>query len=298
VSSPPAAVSIQLNWHGNSERRGRGRPCLRFNYSTSRIGLYIPPLFEHPPVFNIFDFLKEAFGHTWPLHCLFVVAKSDAHRYHPYPAVLRHPLLYVLADFAWAHNYSYLDDKIKRISFQNIRTPTMGTVTLMHALREDLDFVRAEAEQTLHHAPSTLTDYYEKLTKDNLSQLGMNETPLEALRRTADDANVLDGFLTNSLNLLIASIALRDSRRAEMLTWLAAVYVPLSFVTGIFGMNLRELNESALPVWICLEVLGVVLLVTLVLVVGYKWWEKYRDVISRRSRSRRGRGIEDVGDEP
>jgi hypothetical protein len=293
VSRPPAALSDRLVPSGGSEQRGRSRICLRFNHSTSRIGLSVPPLFNQKHTFNLFDFLKEAFGHTWPLQCLFVT--------HPpvtedFAAVRAHPLLYVLADFAWAHNHAYLDDMIKRISFQNIRTPTMNTVTTMHALREDLDFLRAEVGQTLRHAPSSLTNYYEQPESGDPQLLGTNETPLDALRRTADDANVLDDFLTNSLNLLIASIALRDSRRAEMLTWLAAVYVPLSFVTGIFGMNLRELNESALPVWICLEVLGVVLLVTLVLVVIYKWWEKYRDVISRRSR--RGRETRGVVDEP
>jgi hypothetical protein len=293
VSRPPVASSLQPHPNGSNEQRGRGRTCLRFNYSTSRIGLFIPSLFDHPPIFNLFDFLKEAFGHTWPLECLFVFANSDTHSYPP--AVRAHPLLYVLADFAWTHNYEYLDDKIKRISFQNIRTPNMDTATSMHAFREDLDFLRAEVERTLRHAPSTLTNYYEDFVSRNPSLLGMNETPLEALRHTADDADVLDGFLTNSLNLLIASIALRDSRRAEMLTWLAAVYVPLSFVTGIFGMNLRELNESVLPVWICLEVLGVVLLVTLALVVMYKWWEKHRDAIV--GRSWRGRGIEDGVDE-
>jgi Mg2+ and Co2+ transporter CorA len=66
-----------------------------------------------------------------------------------------------------------------------------------------------------------------------------------------------------------------------MLTWLAAVYVPLSFVTGIFGMNLRELNDSTLPVWVCLEVLGVVLLVTAAMVVVYKLCVKYGGVFSR-----------------
>jgi hypothetical protein len=293
VSRPPAATSIQPNSTGSSRQRGRGRTCLRFNYSTSRIGLFIPPLFDpdQQPILNLFDFLKEAFEQTWALQGLFI-AKPPANRH--FPAVRAHPLLYALADFAWAHNHTYLDDEIKRISFRNIRTPTMDTVTRMHALREDLDFLRAEVEQTTRHAPQSLTNYYEQHAGGHPLLLGMNETPLDALRRTAEDANVLDGFLTNSLNLLIASIALRDSQRAEMLTWLAAVYVPLSFVTGIFGMNLRELNESALPVWICLEVLGVVLLVTLVLVLGYKWWEKHHDAISGRSKW--NGDVEDVGE--
>jgi hypothetical protein len=115
----------------------------------------LPPLFDpdQQPILNLFDFLKEAFEQTWALQGLFI-AKPPANRH--FPAVRAHPLLYALADFAWAHNHTYLDDEIKRISFRNIRTPTMDTVTRMHALREDLDFLRAEVEQTTRHADELL----------------------------------------------------------------------------------------------------------------------------------------------
>jgi Mg2+ and Co2+ transporter CorA len=35
----------------------------------------------------------------------------------------------------------------------------------------------------------------------------------------------------------------RQSRRATVLTLLAAFYLPLSLVTGIFGMNIKEFDD-------------------------------------------------------
>ena len=47
-----------------------------------------------------------------------------------------------------------------------------------------------------------------------------------------------------------------------MITALAFFYVPLSFVTGIFGMNVKEINGSPLSLWVCFAALGVVIAAT------------------------------------
>jgi Mg2+ and Co2+ transporter CorA len=174
-----------------------------------------------------------------------------------------------------------LDSDIKRVSFDNIQNPHMDIATKLHGLREDLAYLRAEVGHMIRFTPPALVRYYNEGSDENQSYRP-REDPVNSSQRIADDAAVLEQFLTDSLNLLIASIALRDSQRADMLTWLAAVYVPLSFVTGIFGMNLRELNDSSLPVWVCLEVLGVVLLVTAAMVVMYKLCVKYSGVFSKK----------------
>lgn len=164
----------------------------------------------------------------------------------------------------------YLDEQVKEISFRHVQKPQANTDTQLHQLREDLDFLKTEVKHTLRYAPPDLEEYF--ASSEAWQPVGpdparsRDATPIKVLKDIEEDAAALEEFLTQSLNLLLASIALRDSERASMLTWMAAIYVPLSFVTGIFGMNLRELNDSSLPVWICLEVLGVVLILTVVLV--------------------------------
>jgi len=54
----------------------------------------------------------------------------------------------------------------------------------------------------------------------------------------------------------------RQSRRATLLTLLAAFYLPLSLVTGIFGMNIKEFSDNAPPFYLCFEALFAVVAVT------------------------------------
>jgi Mg2+ and Co2+ transporter CorA len=58
-----------------------------------------------------------------------------------------------------------------------------------------------------------------------------------------------------------------------MLTRLAFLYVPLSFVTGIFGMNVREIDGSPLPIWVCVAALAVTGTCKLATLATWRWWQ-------------------------
>ena len=282
IDSPPVLPLYQQS-RDSSQRspHGRNRIGLRLKYSTLLGGVLLPALFyQQHPTYDLFGLLKDSMSYGWLRDCLFVDTKTPHGR--RLPAVRAHPLVYVLIDAAWTRNLRYLTNEVKDVSFKNVEKPHRDAIMEMHELREDLDYLKGEIAKAVRYAPPTLVDYFERSASSEWYQ--RDGLPLVFLKEMENDAAALDEFLTNSLNLLLASIALRDSQRADMLTWLAAVYVPLSFVTGIFGMNLRELNDSTLPVWICLEVLGVVLLVTAAFVIVYKLWEKYGGVLSKNSK--------------
>lgn len=167
-----------------------------------------------------------------------------------------------MADAFWTHNIQHLDKAIKRVSFVNAKKPRDDADTTLYKLREELDYLKAEVRQIIRCAPPSLAEYFVASATRHESSTG---TPLKYLEHIAEDAVALEEFLTTSLNLLLASIALENGRRADKLTWFAAVYIPLSFVTGIFGMNLRELNGSTLSLWVCFAVLAMVLVLTVAL---------------------------------
>jgi hypothetical protein len=310
VESPPPKSATTMDKDNERKLRGRNRAHLRMAYSTDRDGLLLPSLLDSKfATMNMFEFLQKAMEDTRPRDCLFVDTLTRGS--HPF-AVRPHPLLYVLADFAWAHNLRHLADLVKTMGFENMQSPHRNTATKMLGLREDLNFLKAEVGNMLRYTPPDLVRYFESERSANDSWYRPNETPVNSSQRIADDAKALEKFLTSSLELLMMSIALgdsqraerdsqraeRDSKRADMLTWLAAVYVPLSFVTGIFGMNLRELNGSSLPFWICLEVLGVVLLATTAMVVIFMAWARFCGRSSKNSKRSREMedGIDDAND--
>jgi hypothetical protein len=56
----------------------------------------------------------------------------------------------------------------------------------------------------------------------------------------------------------------RQSRRATVLTLLAAFYLPLSLVTGIFGMNIKEFDDMKPSFVRCFEALFAVIAATMI----------------------------------
>jgi hypothetical protein len=64
----------------------------------------------------------------------------------------------------------------------------------------------------------------------------------------------------------------RQSRRATLLTLLAAFYLPLTLVTGIFGMNIKEFDgEKAPPFSLCFAALFAVIAVTAIFYGLYRY---------------------------
>lgn len=65
----------------------------------------------------------------------------------------------------------------------------------------------------------------------------------------------------------------RQSRRATLLTLLAAFYLPLTLVTGIFGMNIKEFaDEKAPSVKQCFEALFAVVAITAIFFGLYRYF--------------------------
>ena len=98
--------------------------------------------------------------------------------------------------------------------------------------------------------------------------------PVESHQRVLDQTVELDRLLMEMFQLLMSSISVRDSelsieqsQRATRLTQLAFIYVPLSFVTGIFGMSVQEISATGLSIWVCFVTLAIVVILT----VGIFW---------------------------
>jgi Mg2+ and Co2+ transporter CorA len=92
-----------------------------------------------------------------------------------------------------------------------------------------------------------------------------------------------------TFQLLMSSISMQDSqasieqaRRSTRLTQLAFIYVPLSFVTGIFGMNIKELNGSVLDFWAVFVCLIAVVLVTAIVFLFLHYFSA-KPIASRNS---------------
>lgn len=108
------------------------------------------------------------------------------------------------------------------------------------------------------------------------------QSPVDRLITIKREARDLERFLMDSFQLLMSSISVLETQRgAEQalisieqaarttrLTQLAFIYVPLTFVTSIFGMNVKEISEPLPPLWVCFVTLAVVAAGTAALLGG------------------------------
>lgn len=120
---------------------------------------------------------------------------------------------------------------------------------------------------------------------------GQIRSILALVARLATDTDDIKDDLNGDIQLAIGAATIQDSdamkqqaERATLLTTLAAVYLPLTLVTGIFGMNIREISQGQPRFWWCFVILVVVGLATIVLVLGYNDWTRFRKFEERERR--------------
>jgi hypothetical protein len=92
------------------------------------------------------------------------------------------------------------------------------------------------------HAP--LSDACHTLLANFRELLARNERLISRCARGMD-------VLMNRAMIEESKRAISQAKKIEQLTWLASFYIPLSFMTSFFGMNLGNLgSEGHLPLWL------------------------------------------------
>jgi hypothetical protein len=232
---------------------------------------------------SLFHMFECFFEHGWHLNILFAdIIGTDS-------VIAPSAFLHLIVASAWRANYRAVETEIKDVSFKELHKPDMATNTKLHHLRELLARVRGGAAQTSKYVPTHVRDFYAQVYADpgHNDRMGF-ETPIDQLGRISEEAAELQRFLMDSFQLLISSLSvietvtsaklarvgLEQASRGAKLTQLAFIYVPLSFCTGVFGMNIKEINGSPLSAWVCAVTLVVIIAATTVVFGGYELFRR------------------------
>ena len=190
---------------------------------------------------------------------------------------------------------------MKLISFEEIRMPSMQTNERLHDMRQLLASLKRGVQETNTYIPAGLAHYYDRVPEIANRHHAAHLSPVANFQQILEDVAKLETLLMETFQLLMSSLSIQDSqtsirhsRRGTLLTVLACIYIPLSFVTGIFGMNIKEVNGSPLNIWVCFVTLGVVV-VSNVLGFAIYWLAHTRNrQIAKESSSRTSWSIVDV----
>lgn len=187
---------------------------------------------------------------------------------------------WTLAASQWQANLDYLKDAFRRRRFDALARPGMNTYLPLIHLRQLIVGMRDHLPRAQQDSRLLEND----IGADEPFRLSLPPSGLgRKLAQIAEDIDKLDKELNDEIHLIIGAVTVQDSdankqqtERATLLTLLAAVYLPLTLVTGIFGMNIQEIDQLKTSWRTSGEVLAVVAACTIVFVVAYRYWRRWR----------------------
>lgn len=178
-------------------------------------------------------------------------------------------LLYALVDAVVDQYFAVLEslgEKIESLQERVIADPKPDTLRDIHALKRQLLFVRRavwplrEASNNLSrsdcpylHDPTTVffRDVY-----DHVVQI-------------VDTIETLREMVSASLDIYLSSVSYRLNAVMRVLTVITTIFMPLSFISGIYGMNFEHMPELKWE-WGYPITLGVMGMVAAGMLIGFR----------------------------
>lgn len=152
-------------------------------------------------------------------------------------------LLYAILDIIvdqYFLNLEKISDHIEQIEEQLMDDPTQHTLNQIYHIKREVLYLRKSIWP--------LRETVSKLDKSESSLIRDNTTPY--LRDLYDHTiQVIDGVETNRdllsgmLDLYLSSASNKMNQVMKVLTIIATIFIPLTFVVGIYGMNFEHMPE-------------------------------------------------------
>jgi hypothetical protein len=196
-----------------------------------------------------------------------------------YAAIDPQAFLHFVSSCVWEQNMRYLEAQTRLISFRRFDGPDTQQQAVelnneLNVYRRDLDNLTRQVTDADAQMPIYLVAYYNNFPLIRWRHQAKNRSPIDHLGNILQRASNLERLLIDSFQMLMSSVSVqqatisaeqtkasneqltlnnlqaattarladetaKQARGAFRITVLAFVYIPLTFVTGIFGMNIR-----------------------------------------------------------
>ncbi len=150
---------------------------------------------------------------------------------------------YALMDSIVDRYFDVLDkigEKIEAVETALATNPKPDTLRMIHDLRRELIFVR-KSVWPLREVIASMQRSESPLIHDNTS-LYLRDLQDHVVRVT-EGVDTYRDMLSSMQDVYLSSISNRTSEVMKVLTLFSSVFLPLTFITGIFGMNFHNFPE-------------------------------------------------------
>ncbi len=178
-------------------------------------------------------------------------------------------LLYALVDAVVDQYFSVLEmlgEKIESLQERVVADPKPETLHDIHALKRQLLFVR-RAVWPLREAISNLSRSDSPYLHDATTVFFRDVH--DHVVQIVDTIETLREMVSASLDIYLSSVSYRLNAVMRVLTVITTIFMPLSFIAGIYGMNFEHMPELNWE-WGYPVVLGVMGVVAAGMLIGFR----------------------------
>jgi magnesium transporter len=178
-------------------------------------------------------------------------------------------LAYVLMD-AVVDNYflalEEIGEDIEEIETAVLDHPDNNVVASIHRLKRELILLR--------RAVWPLREGFGTLMRESTALVKPDTVPFirdlhDHAFQVMDTVETFRELVSGLLDVYLSSVSNRMNQVMKVLTIIATIFIPLTFIAGIYGMNFRHMPELAYP-WAYPAVLALCLLIALGMVIGFR----------------------------
>jgi magnesium transporter len=178
-------------------------------------------------------------------------------------------LMYALIDSIVDNYFIVLEkiaERIEELEEDVISNPSPEILQTLHNLKRELIVLRKsvwpqrEVVSGLERGESSLiqekTAVFLKDLHDHTFQV-------------IDTTETLRDIVSGMLDVYLSSVSNRMNEIMKLLTIIATIFIPLTFIAGVYGMNFEYMPELAWP-WAYFATLGIMLIVFVVMLIWFR----------------------------
>jgi hypothetical protein len=157
-------------------------------------------------------------------------------------------VMYLLAVYMWKDGFELLSQELEYFWEQAIRGPDVDDFSRLKASRKYVERLYRDFGLWLAQAGTDLQRPDREKLRDEMEDL--REQILNMKQEISDTFQLLIGAINikdSEIQKKLARDSKKQARRSTALTALAAIYLPLSLTTGVFGMNISEISAGNAP---------------------------------------------------
>jgi len=178
-------------------------------------------------------------------------------------------LAYALIDAVVDHYFLVLEkygEKIEMLQEEVLSQPTPQTLQMIHETKRDMIFLRKsvwplrEAISVLERGESTfITDTVAIYLRD------VHDHAIQVI----DSIETFRDMISGTLDVYLSSVSNKMNEVMKVLTIMATIFIPLTFIAGIYGMNFKYMPELEWH-WAYPVVWVVIILLAVLMLIGFK----------------------------